>query len=572
MRLNIAQKIFGVAFVVLTLMVAVAVYSIKLTANIVDELDIVATRHLPATEMVTRINVNMLEQGIVLQRLFVRVEDEASHETVARDRARFEALGVKIEAEFEAAQELFIRVGQAAPELHEAIIALEAALTAIEREYLLFEDHGLQLVAAREAMDQALFETRLAALDEQEDAIDAEITDSRRQVEALTDAAVLRAEEHEKNLLAANIILTALAAVLGLGFATMVTRAIVRAVRDLVAGTAAVESGNLDTEVQVTSRDEVGCLTGSFNHMVGELRLKERIKDTFGKYMDPRIVANLLENPDVADLSGERREMTVMFIDLKGFTSIAEALAPDDLVKMINRFFGHMTDAISENNGVVDKFMGDAVMAFWGPPFTGADEQAGLACKAAVQALERLELFRRDIRNELGAKADGLDIDLRIGISTGEMIVGTVGSRVSMSFTIMGDPVNLGARLEGANKAYGTRAIISERTRELAGNDIAVRELDLIRVKGKSEPTRVYELQSLRHEQPALPAPICQHFPSGLAAYRRQSWDCAATAFNACLESNSEDPAAAVYLDRISQLRTTPLPTDWDGVWEFETK
>ena len=304
MRLNIAQKIFGVAFVVLTLMVAVAVYSIKLTANIVDELDIVATRHLPATEMVTRINVNMLEQGIVLQRLFVRVEDEASHETVARDRARFEALGVKIEAEFEAAQELFIRVGQAAPELHEAIIALEAALTAIEREYLLFEDHGLQLVAAREAMDQALFETRLAALDEQEDAIDAEITDSRRQVEALTDAAVLRAEEHEKNLLAANIILTALAAVLGLGFATMVTRAIVRAVRDLVAGTAAVESGNLDTEVQVTSRDEVGCLTGSFNHMVGELRLKERIKDTFGKYMDPRIVANLLENPDVADLIG----------------------------------------------------------------------------------------------------------------------------------------------------------------------------------------------------------------------------------------------------------------------------
>jgi adenylate cyclase len=343
-------------------------------------------------------------------------------------------------------------------------------------------------------------------------------------------------------------------------------------VRDLVAGTVAVEGGNLDTEVRVTSDDEVSRLTGSFNHMVGELRLKERIKDTFGKYMDPRIVANLLDNPDIADLGGERREMTVMFIDLKGFTSIAEVLASDDLVRMINRFFGHMTDAISENQGVVDKFMGDAVMAFWGPPFTAADAHAGLACAAAVQALDRLELFRRDIRDELGDKADGLNIDLRIGISTGEMIVGTVGSRVSMSFTIMGDPVNLGARLEGANKAYGTRALISERTRELAGDAIAVRELDLIRVKGKREPTRVFELLSLGHDQPALAGPKCQHFPSGLAAYRRQAWDHATTAFNACLKHNPDDPPAAVYLDRITQLRAKPLPADWDGVWEFQTK
>ena len=332
------------------------------------------------------------------------------------------------------------------------------------------------------------------ALNKRQDAIDTEIAALRRHVKTLTDAAVLRADRDEKTLLTANIILTALAALLGLGFAAMVTRAIVRAVRNLVAGTEAVEAGDLDTEVQVTSRDEVGRLTGSFNHMVGELRLKERIKDTFGKYMDPRIVTNLLDNPEFAEPGGERREMTVMFIDLKGFTSISEVLAPDDLVKMINRFFGHMTDAISENKGVVDKFMGDAVMAYWGPPFTEADEHAGLACKAAVQALEHLEMLRSDVMEELGAKAEGLDIDLRIGVSTGQMIVGTAGSRVAMNFTILGDPVNLGSRLVDANKAYGTRAMISERTRELAGDGIAVRELDLIRVKGKHEPARVYEL------------------------------------------------------------------------------
>lgn len=572
MRLNIAQKIFGTTLLVLALMVSVAVYSVRLSANIVDELDTIIGTDLPLTESMTRINVHILEQGFVLQRLFVLVGEDAPHKQVARSRALFVALGAEIDKEFEVARRLFLSEEKAAPRMRKAIIVLEGALAAIVREYKIFEDHGLHLVAARQATDLMLFEPLLAALNEREDAINAEIASLRRHVETLTDVAVLKTHEHEKALLTAIIILTTLAVLLGLGFAALVTRAIVRSLRNLVAGTEAVEGGNLDTEVLVTSRDEVGRLTGSFNHMVGELRLKERIKDTFGKYMDPRIVANLLDNPEVAELGGERREMTVMFIDLKGFTSIAEALEPDELVKLINRFFSHMTDAISENKGVVDKFMGDAVMAYWGPPFTEADEHAGLACKAAVQAFENLELFRSDVKVQLGDKAKNLDIDLRIGISTGEMIVGTVGSRVSMSYTIMGDPVNLGARLEGANKAYGTRAMISEVTRDLAGDDIAVRELDLIQVKGKREPTRIYELLPVRVGQAALPAPELEYFPAGLNAYRRQAWSKAETAFKACLESNPDDPAAAVYLDRISQLRANPPRADWDGVWVFETK
>ena len=294
---------------------------------------------------------------------------------------------------------------------------------------------------------------------------------------------------------------------------------LVRAVRDLVAGTEAVEGGDLDTEVAVTSTDEIGRLTGSFNHMVGELRLKERIKETFGKYMDPRIVSNLLDHPEFAEPGGERREMTVMFIDLKGFTSISEVLAPDDLVHLINRFFGHMTDAISDNKGVVDKFMGDAVMAYWGPPFTDTGEHAHLACRAAAQALDHLEKFRDDMKRELGAKADG------------------------------------------------TRAMISECTLELAGAGVTVRELDLIRVKGKHEPTRVYDLLAAPEGKAAL-----ESFQAGLDAYRRHDWDAAEAAFKACLETDREDPAAAVYLERVAHLRAEPPAKDWDGVWVFETK
>ena len=559
MRLKIGQKIFGIALVVLIFMVTVAVYSIRLTANISDELDTIAGKHMPVTEAVTRVNVRTLEQGVLLQRLFVLVEDDSPNKSVARNRKRFDNLGAKIAGEFEKARQLLRTDARVA--------TLKKSLIAIETAHKTFTEHGDKLVAARMAGDLHLFNTLAPILNSHQDAVNAEIAKLRRHIEGLTNAAVLRADRDEKTLLTTNIILTAFAALLGFGFALIVTRVIVRAVRNLVAGTEAVEGGDLDTEVPVTSRDEIGRLTSSFNHMVGELRLKERIKETFGKYMDPRIVTNLLDHPEFAEPGGERREMTVMFIDLKGFTSISEALAPDDLIKMMNRFFGHMTDAISENNGVVDKFMGDAVMAFWGPPFTAADEHATLACRAAVQALEHLEMFRNDVKRELGSKAESLDIDLRIGVSTGEMIVGTVGSRVSMSFTIMGDPVNLGARLEGANKAYGTRAMVSERTRDLAGDGVALRELDLIKVKGKNEPTRVYELLAELNGQPGLDS-----FQVGLEAYRKQNWDAADTAFKACLDSNPDDSAAAVYLDRVAHLRAEPPPAGWDGVWVFETK
>jgi len=346
----------------------------------------------------------------------------------------------------------------------------------------------------------------------------------------------------------------------------------VRNVRNLVQGTMAVEAGELDTEVPVISNDEIGKLTGSFNAMVEGLRLKERIQNTFGKYMDPRIVSNLLDNPEFAEPGGEKREMTVMFIDLKGFTSISEKLSPDELVNMVNDFFSLMGEAIANHKGVVDKYMGDAVMAYWGPPFTGPNEHGALACKAGLEALKRLETFRADVKNQLGAVADELDIDLRIGISTGDMIVGTIGSKASMNFTVMGDPVNLGSRLEGANKAYGSRILISERTRELAGDALISRELDLIRVKGKLEPTRIFELMAEQGGVLALPAPAQDHFDAGLQAYRTLHWDQADTAFRKCLEMSPNDPPSSVYLERLTHLKNNPPPSDWDGVWVFESK
>lgn len=557
LHLNIAQKIFGIAVVVLALMTAVAAFSIHLAAKISGELEEVARRQLPLSDSIGQINVGILEQGLLLQRLFTLPEE------TPRAVARISALGDGVNAEFAKAHALFEAEEQSA-DLRAVLFPLDRSLSAVERAYRRFETHGFELLALHKARDATAFAALLPSLNEQQDSVYAAIANLRRHVETVVAQSVQRADSDEKFLVVVNAGLTTLAALLALGFAAAFTSALVRTVRNLVNGAEAVEEGNLETEVPVLTRDEVGRLTTAFNKMVGGLKMKELIKDTFGKYMDPRIVAALLENPEFTDRGSELREMTVMFIDLKGFTSISEKIPPDHLVRMINGFFSHMTDAISANKGVVDKFMGDAVMAYWGPPFTPPDEHAALACAAALSAVESLKRFRSDVAEKLGTQSDALEIDLRIGISSGDMIVGTIGSRASKSFTVMGDPVNLGSRLEGANKIYGTQIILSERTRELAGEAIYARELDLIRVKGKTEPTRIFELLAAE--------PVADRFQSGLAAYRNQDWDAAKRAFESCRSTAPGDSAACVYLDRIDFLQANPPAPDWSGVWDYQTK
>ncbi|MEK9679915.1 MAG: adenylate/guanylate cyclase domain-containing protein [Rhodospirillaceae bacterium] len=564
MRLTIGKKIFSITAVILILMIAAAAFSQRMIAEISDDLDRIAAHHMPISESAGNIAVNVLTQGLILQRLFTLEEETEEHlARAATERQRFDRLRIEIEKEFE-------RVIKAL-ERDQLLRRFEQTLKAIRGDYDTFGELAPLLADALAARDRDTFQALLPELNTIQVRTDANIETLYRHLEKSVQELTEKADQNEKLLLRINTILTACAALLGLLFGSLVTRGLVLSVRNLVDGTKAVEMGDLDTQVEPRSKDEVGYLTGNFNHMVGELRLKERIKDTFGKYMDPRIVSNLLDTPEIADPGGGRREMTVMFIDLKGFTSISEVLSPDDLVALINRFFNHMSLAISKYNGVVDKFMGDAVMAYWGPPFTNNVEHASLACQAAIEALRRLEDFHRDVLREIGEQAENLDIDLRIGISSGEMIVGTVGSDVSKNFSVIGDPVNLGARLEGANKDYGTRILVSDSTRQ-AAMGLVFREVDLLREKGKVLPVRVYEVLGHSVDAPAEMTDLASRFETGLKHYRTREWDRAETAFNAALAHRADDGPAKVFLERIRHFKETPPDVGWDGVWTLESK
>jgi len=560
MRLTIGKKIYSIAAVILLLMIASAVVSVQLISSVSDELDTVATQHIPVSERIGQIEVRILEQGIVLQRLFVFSEDRVQNLSDIRiERRSISTSDQEIRKEFLDLLDFVQTKPREAP--------LAPRLTNLLSRYEEYFELSEVLAEGLLAGDRESFRVLLPELNAAQDAMNGEIESLREALESLLQQSANSADQDEKTALNVNIVLTIIAAALGLLFGSLVTKGLVRSVSNLVEGTRAVEEGKLDTEVSVLTRDEVGDLTNTFNQMIGELRLKERIKDTFGKYMDPRIVTDLLDHPEISEPGGERREMTVMFIDLKGFTSISEILQPNDLVHMINRFFNHMTKAISDHDGVVDKYMGDAVMAYWGPPFTKEGDHPALACKAALEAVNKLEEFRADVRQEVGEVADDIDIDLRIGISTGDMIVGTVGSDVSRNFTVIGDPVNLGSRLEGANKAYGTHILVGEVTRSKV-SELTFREVDYLRVKGKTEPIRVYELISDTNVPPAA----ITKFEAGLRHYRTSEWHDAEQSFNSVLEDVPDDAPSKEYLDRIKHYRLDPPAAGWDGVWTLETK
>ena len=279
-----------------------------------------------------------------------------------------------------------------------------------------------------------------------------------------------------------------------------------------------------------------------------------------------------LVGPGADGDQAERRIVTIFFSDIKGFSSMSERLTAGAMVHLLNGYFSAVADAIRAHGGVIDKYIGDGVMAFWAPPFTPGDEHAAAACRAALAQQAAIAALRPELPHLTGLRRDTPDLVVRMGIATGEVVIGTIGSPTAKSYTVIGDTVNLASRLEGVNKLYGTHVILSEDTHRLTGSQLEVRELDLVAVVGKTEPVRIYELMALAGELEPSHVKLREVFEAGLAAYRAQCWNEAESHFRDCLEIASGDGPSTLFLERIAHLRTAPPPADWDGVWRLETK
>lgn len=296
-----------------------------------------------------------------------------------------------------------------------------------------------------------------------------------------------------------------------------------------------------------------------------ESRIKRQLTGLFGQYVPPELVDEMSKDPENYSMAGRKAELTVLFSDVRGFTTISEGLEPDQLATLMNEYLGAMTLVIRKNRGTLDKYIGDAIMAFWGAPVGDAEH----ARHAVLTALEMQEALLE--LNKLLLAKGWPELKIGVGVNTGTMTVGDMGSPVRQSYTVMGDAVNLGARLEGITKQYGVGILAGQVTRELVKDEFVFRELDRVRVKGKVEPIAIYEPVGLAGKVDAESLAEIDLWNQALQAYRSQDWDRAEELLKN-LSGKKPHYLYDLYSKRIAHCRIAPPGEGWDGVTTFETK
>ncbi|MBF0159414.1 MAG: hypothetical protein HQL58_07800 [Magnetococcales bacterium] len=321
---------------------------------------------------------------------------------------------------------------------------------------------------------------------------------------------------------------------------------------------------------QLSSDDELARLADGINTMLNHLehadQQKRMIQGAFGQYLSPKVVDILLKDPNKLSLGGEQRVMTALFSDLAGFSTISEKLSPAELVQLLNEYLTAMCDIITRYDGTVDKFEGDAIMAFWGAPVDQPDH-AQLACLAAIDMQQYMTEMRLRLRSERRPA-----LHVRIGLNSGPMVVGNMGSKQRMNYTVMGDAVNLAARLEGANKFYGSHTILSHNTWRMVQEAVDVRELDTIRVVGKNDPVTIYQLLARKGEVSESMTTTVSLYQQGLACYRARNFRTALNWFDQLLIVDDSDGPARAYRERCLEFMRHPPAEDWDGVYQLTAK
>lgn len=559
---SISFKIFGVSVCLLIMMVGAAAWSALATENVHRQLRTLEQALFPLSATLAKLETKVQAQQDTADFLINTPDDQSEAKCLAAAKS-----------EAAAASALLTQA--------EAYRARGAKIAVLERNKLAFARFE-PMIRELAYQEQRLSQSTIAACERSASA--AQMDETRRQaVEVLRLSRALSSEitafvetgarivaNNQQIAMRATLVMIGFAAIVGVMLAWLVSRGLTRPIVRLQAGARAVGSGLLDQAfVPVTSKDEIGDVTHAFNAMIEDLREKDRIKDTFGQYVDPRVVANLLgaQHSSV----GEKQIATLFFSDIVKFSEIAERLAPSTLVDLMNAYFTAMSRPIREHSGIIDKYIGDAIMAFWVPPFVDANRQAELACQAALEQFALLEAFRATVPDVIGLRRDVPLINFRVGLATGEVVVGSVGSESARSFTVMGDAVNQASRLEGVNKVYGTNLLIDQTTFSLAETAIEARWIDEIRVVGRTEPLCIYELAAMASELDPVTRELFDAFGTGLAHYRTADWNKAEAAFREALQIAPDDGPSRTLLARLPGLREAP-PANWSGVWDMTSK
>ncbi|MDA0708767.1 MAG: HAMP domain-containing protein [bacterium] len=569
--LSLGWRILGLAMVLLICLTSVASFSLYRLSNVRDGIDRLNGYWFPMTRDISEIDEAVLAQRLAFERILnLYAMRPLPEEQIAQEKQSWIKMGGEIDSLISSTRSL----PTADPnEGDGALVAsLSATLASIADRQKAARNQAHQILTLMATGRQGEADALLAVVETDEVAFEKTIETRQGVFETAFRNAARDAAKHESQVLHVNAIATALAVVFGLVFAILTAAKLTAPIRQLMEKMRDVGSGNLDVHLRQTSRDEVGSLTHSFNDMVVKLQQKDTIKKTFGKYVDSRIVEQLVERAEEPQTVGKNQVMTVLFQDVIGLEAIAQRLNPEIGLRMINRYLTQMSAPVADHGGIIDKFIDTMVMAFWGMPFTGEEDHAKMACACALAQVALMEDLCRWV--SLAGNADGktAPLALQVGLATGPLVVGNMGSEQAKSYTVMGDTVNIASRLKGANKEYGTQVLMTRETHELSETHMVTREIDLIKVVGKDEPVRIYELLGSAAGAVTQVTQLQGLFQEALVSYREQTWSKAQELFEACLHARPGDGPSEAYLKRIAIFRKTPPPGNWDGVWQLNKK
>ena len=575
-RQSIKRQIVSIAVGLIILMIFTSALSMVMAGKVGHLLDELTMRYIPAYGHLARTDIRSDERALALRRMIIAKMQEPPDEAgYAAQLNVFQAKSSEVGQEAAAARKLIAAIIEdvSTPSDNAALARIDSRIeTAVSDLSRHLNDETAQLFARLDARDLPEVMRSLPRVDSLRDEFNQKIDAIRRDMLAQVYVSTATIMRNQQRAIWISAIVTALAAILGLTVSIMISDGITRPVRRLLEGTRAVQAGQLNGSIDITTRDEIGQLTAAFNRMVEQLRRNERIRETFGKYIDPQIVEWLIDRPALSGFEGNRRVMTLLFCDMKGFTSLSEGVTPQGLVKLMNHYLSTMSAPIRKHKGIIDKYIGDSIMAYWGPPFTEDADQARLACLAAIDMLGRVALMRAELPELLGVRFIPNECDIRIGIATGEVLVGSIGSELMMSYTVMGDTVNLASRLEMANKIYGSHSLVSEATIAAAGTAIEAREIDQLVVVGQTVAQKVFEIIGREGELNEKQLTMRSRYSEGLTAYRARNWDEARRAFQSALEVAPGDGPSMTLLRRIETFDANPPTEEWDGSWQLDHK
>ena len=572
MGASLRAKIMSGVVALLILFAGALAFTLILIEDSAMELEAIEEYHLPLNKKMNELDIYTFELEITAHKV---VNGNRPRASLLQNQQRARDLEGIITAIFKDSVELAERgsnderndvqdrLGMA--RLIGAVRTLEVETSGFMRAALQAVDLGVEgkTAEARKALE---------AMDNYEE-LNPVFEQIRIRAGKLTADSLHETDQNIKYVIQANLVLFAVAGILGLLVFLIITGRLQTAFRRLTAAFRKTAEGELSDPLPVTSQDEIGDLTISFNQMVEQLKSKERLREAFGQFLDPRIVANVVD-ASTGQLKevAERRKVTIFFSDISNFSGIGEQLTAANLVRLLNRYFTASTEAIRAHHGIVDKFIGDAVMAFWASPFSEGETHARDGCLACLDLLKSFDGISREISEITGLRRNVPKFHARMALATGDTVIGTVGSDTTKSFTVIGDTVNIASRLEGVNKVYGTSILINEECYRLAETEVEAREIDLVTVFGKMEPVRIFELQGRQGALDPTIAKLNNVYADALQLYREQKWKEAEGAFRDCLKIKEHDGPSLEFLTRIANFARTPPPKDWTGVWNTASK